>query len=64
MKNKYKNILEIGTSTGHSTIWLAWAASKSGGKVTTLEIDARVPRARLQPAALLGFGDQVVDHGA
>ena len=39
VKNKYKDILEIGTSTGHSTIWLAWAASKNGGKVTTIEID-------------------------
>ncbi|MBN1418809.1 MAG: class I SAM-dependent methyltransferase [Planctomycetes bacterium] len=39
LKNKYKAILEIGTSTGHSTIWLAWACSKTGGKVTTLEID-------------------------
>ncbi len=39
VKNKYKNILEIGTSTGHSTTWLAWAASKTGGTVTTLEID-------------------------
>jgi predicted O-methyltransferase YrrM len=39
VKNQYKDILEIGTSTGHSTIWLAWAASKTGGKVTTLEID-------------------------
>jgi caffeoyl-CoA O-methyltransferase len=39
VKGGYKNILEIGTSTGHSTIWLAWAASKTGGKVTTLEID-------------------------
>ncbi|MCC6609725.1 MAG: class I SAM-dependent methyltransferase [Burkholderiales bacterium] len=34
-----KHILEIGTSTGHSTIWLAWAAAKTGGKVTTIEID-------------------------
>lgn len=34
-----KRILEIGTSTGHSTIWLAWAAAKTGGKVTTIEID-------------------------
>jgi len=33
-----KRILEIGTSTGHSTIWLAWAAAKTGGKVTTIEI--------------------------
>jgi len=39
VKNKYKDILEIGTSTGHSTIWLAWACSKNGGKVTTIEID-------------------------
>ena len=40
VKNKYKNIVEIGTSTGHSTTWLAWAASKTGGTVTTFEIDA------------------------
>src|SRR3972149_3659389 len=35
----FKNILEIGPSTGHSTIWLAWAAAKTGGKVVTIEID-------------------------
>ena len=35
----YKSALEIGTSTGHSTIWLAWAMSKTGGKVVTLEIN-------------------------
>ncbi|MGP1678124.1 MAG: O-methyltransferase [Burkholderiales bacterium] len=35
----YKAILEIGTSTGHSTVWLAWAAAKTGGRVTTIEID-------------------------
>ena len=39
VQNRYKDILEIGTSTGHSTIWLAWACSKNGGKVTTIEID-------------------------
>jgi caffeoyl-CoA O-methyltransferase len=39
VKGGFKNILEIGTSTGHSTIWLAWAASRTGGKVTTIEID-------------------------
>ena len=38
---EFKSILEIGTSTGHSTVWLAWAASKTGGKVTTIEIDRR-----------------------
>jgi len=36
---KCKNILEIGTSTGHSTIWLAKAALRTGGHVTTIEID-------------------------
>jgi predicted O-methyltransferase YrrM len=39
LQNRFRRILEIGTSTGHSTIWLAWAASKTGGKVTTIEID-------------------------
>ena len=34
-----KAILEIGTSTGHSTVWLAWAAAKTGGRVVTIEID-------------------------
>ncbi len=37
--NGYTSGLEIGTSTGHSTIWIAWAMSKTGGKVTTIEID-------------------------
>lgn len=35
----YKDALEIGTSTGYSTIWIAWALSKTGGKVITVEID-------------------------
>ena len=39
LRGHFKNILEIGTSTGHSTIWLAWAASKTGGRVTTIEIN-------------------------
>jgi predicted O-methyltransferase YrrM len=37
--NGHRRILEIGTSTGHSTVGLAWAAAKTGGKVTTIEID-------------------------
>jgi predicted O-methyltransferase YrrM len=37
--NKYTRGLEIGTSTGHSGIWLAWAFSKTGGKLITIEID-------------------------
>ncbi len=34
-----KKILEIGTSTGYSTLWLADAAQVTGGRITTLEID-------------------------
>ncbi|MCU4435356.1 DUF1442 domain-containing protein [Acinetobacter bereziniae] len=34
-----KTILEIGTSTGYSTLWLADAAQVTGARVTTLEID-------------------------
>ena len=39
IKNKYTKALEIGTSTGHSGIWIAWALSKTGGKLITIEID-------------------------
>jgi len=39
VKNGYTRALEIGTSTGYSTIWLAWALSKTGGKLITIEID-------------------------
>ncbi len=39
VKNNYRRALEIGTSTGHSTIWMAWALSKTGGKLITIEID-------------------------
>jgi len=39
IKNHYKRALEIGTSTGHSAIWMAWALSKTGGKLITVEID-------------------------
>ncbi len=36
-----KKILEIGTSTGYSTLWLADAAQVTGGQVITLEIDEK-----------------------
>lgn len=35
---KSKNILEIGTSNGYSTIWLSEAAKHNNGKITTIEI--------------------------
>ncbi len=39
IKHNYKKALEIGTSTGHSAIWIAWALSKTGGKLITIEIN-------------------------
>lgn len=41
VENRYKNAVEIGTSTGHSGVWIAWALSKTGGKLITMEIDER-----------------------
>ncbi len=41
VENNYKNAVEIGTSTGHSAIWIAWALSKTGGKLITIEIDKK-----------------------
>lgn len=41
VKNNYRSALEIGTSTGHSTVWMAWALSKTGGKLVTVEIDEK-----------------------
>lgn len=39
ISNGYKSALEIGTSTGLSGIWIAWALSKTGGKLITIDID-------------------------
>ncbi|HOW84943.1 MAG TPA: class I SAM-dependent methyltransferase [Candidatus Aminicenantes bacterium] len=39
LKKRYTRALEIGTSTGHSGIWQAWALSKTGGALVTIEIE-------------------------
>lgn len=39
LKRRYTRALEIGTSTGHSGIWQAWALSKTGGTLITVEIE-------------------------
>jgi len=39
IENNYKSAVDIGTSNGHSAIWIAWALSKTGGKLITIEID-------------------------
>lgn len=60
VENRYTRALEIGTSTGHSGIWIAWALSKTGGTLVTIEIDPRRHRealAAFQEAGLAGFVD-------
>jgi predicted O-methyltransferase YrrM len=60
VKNKYTQALEIGTSTGHSGIWIAWALSKTGGKLVTVDIDEgrhREAVANFREAGLDGFID-------
>lgn len=39
VKNRHTRALEIGTSTGHSSVWIAWALAKTGGRLVTVEID-------------------------
>jgi len=41
IKAKAKRALEIGTSNGYSSIWIALGCRRTGGHLTTLEIDAR-----------------------
>jgi len=48
LENNYKHALEIGTSTGHSSIWMAWALSKTGGKLITIEVDEKRHREALK----------------
>jgi predicted O-methyltransferase YrrM len=59
VKRGYKSALEIGTSTGHSTIWIAWAMSKTGGKVTTIEIDSRRHKQAIKNIEEAGLGQYV-----
>ena len=57
---KSKVILEIGTSYGYSTVWLAEAARVTGGRVITLELHAHkqlYARERIAQAGLAEFVD-------
>ena len=59
VENGYTNALEIGTSTGHSGIWIAWALSKTGGKLITIEIDERRHRQALENFEAAGVSNFV-----
>jgi len=59
VKNNYKKALEIGTSTGHSGIWIAWALSKTGGRLITVEIDEGRYREALDNFEEAGLSDYI-----
>lgn len=59
LKNKYTRALEIGTSTGHSGIWIAWALSKTGGKLITIEINERRHREALENFEAAGLSEYI-----
>jgi predicted O-methyltransferase YrrM len=59
LKNRFQRALEIGTSTGHSGIWIAWALSKTGGRLVTLEIDPRRHREAVANFEAAGLSDSV-----
>lgn len=59
---KARSILELGTSYGYSTIWLAEAARETGGRVASLELadyKAKYAREALERA---GLADHVDIH--
>jgi predicted O-methyltransferase YrrM len=55
-----RRVLEIGTSNGYATLWLADAVEATGGRVQTLDLDPRrteQARANLERAGLDGLVD-------
>ena len=59
LEKGYTKGLEIGTSTGHSAIWIAWAFSKTGGKLITLEIDEQRYNEAIANFAEAGLSDYI-----
>jgi caffeoyl-CoA O-methyltransferase len=57
IRNNYTRALEIGTSTGHSSVWIAWALSQTGGKLITIELDEKRHK-----EAMDNFKEAGVDH--
>ena len=59
VENGYTRALEIGTSTGHSSVWIAWALSKTGGKLITIEINERRYNQALENFREAGLSDYI-----
>lgn len=55
----FTRALEIGTSTGHSAIWIAWALSRTGGRLITIEIDPQRRERALANLRAAGLAERV-----
>jgi predicted O-methyltransferase YrrM len=55
-----KNILEIGTAIGYSTLWLAKAAEQTGGKITTIDMNLQRRKEALDYFARAGVSEQIL----
>lgn len=58
-----KTIVEVGAGTGYSTLWLAYAASATGGKVISCELNpakAAEARANAEKAGMAAYVEVVV----
>ncbi|MCZ6627241.1 MAG: class I SAM-dependent methyltransferase, partial [SAR324 cluster bacterium] len=54
-----RNLLELGTSGGYSTIWLAEAARANGGQVTTVDENEDKTRQARETLAAAGLAEVV-----
>jgi predicted O-methyltransferase YrrM len=59
LENNYTQALEIGTSTGHSGIWIAWALSKTGGKLITVDINESRHKEALENFRKAGLSEYI-----
>lgn len=62
-----RSVLELGTSNGYSTVWLADAVAATGGRLTSVEIDAErsaQAAANLELAGLRSFVELRVQDAA
>lgn len=57
--NNFRNGVEIGTSTGHSALWIGWAMSRTGGRLVTIEIDPRRHAIAVENFEEAGLADRI-----
>jgi len=61
--SKAKNVLEVGTSNGYSTIWLGEAAKQNKGKITTIEISEHKVKMALENFKRAKLSNVKIIHG-